>query len=344
MIRPRVLVIDDSAFARSVLTRLMRASGVIEVVGAAGDGGDGLERITRLDPDVVTLDLTMPGVNGLEVLRVLGGRPRPRVIAVSMSTIDTEIGAEALSLGAIELISKPAGSGADRLRDIGAELVAKILAAAGSLAQASAVELPPPVASKPSALALVPPPVSLVLIGTSTGGPQALTRLLSQLPATLGAPIAVALHIPAGYTEALARRLDRASPLHVVEAADGVALRPGMAVIAPGGMHLLIERVEAKFVARVSGRPERTYTPSVDDLFSSGAAAAGPAALGVILTGMGDDGLAGARELVAAGGALLTQSSASCVVYGMPRCVDEAKLGAVSVPLDAMAAEIVSRV
>lgn len=338
MRRPRVLVIDDSAFARTVLARLLRASGKIDVVGTTQDGRDGLERITALDPDVVTLDLMMPGVDGLAVLRGLQGRSRPRVIVVSISTIDSELGAEALSLGAIDLIAKPTGLGTDRLHEIGTELVAKILAAAAGYVVTAAAPTTSAVSSTP------PGHVELIVIGTSTGGPQALTRMMAGLPATLAAPIAIVLHIPAGYTEALARRLDKGSPLQVIEAQHGMELRPGCALLAPGGTHLRIERDGRALRAQLGALRSRPFTPSVDELFSSGAAAAGAGTLGVVLTGMGDDGLIGAHAIAAAGGTLLTEAASTCVIYGMPRCVDAAGLGATSVPIDGMAAEIARRV
>jgi two-component system chemotaxis response regulator CheB len=338
MRRPRVLVIDDSAFARTVLARLLRASGKIDVVGTTLDGGDGLERIAALDPDVVTLDLMMPGIDGLGVLRGLQGRSRPRVIVVSISTIDSELGAEALSLGAIDLIAKPTGLGTDRLHEIGTELVAKILAAA------TGYLVPVPVPATGPVSRTTPGRVELIVIGTSTGGPQALTRVMAGLPATLAAPVAIVLHIPVGYTEALARRLDKGSALEVVEAQHGMELRPGCVLLAPGGQHLRIERDGRVLRAQLGVLPAQQFTPSVDELFSSGAAAAGAGVLGVVLTGMGDDGLIGAHAIAAAGGGLLTEAASTCVIYGMPRCVDAAGLGATSIPLDAMAAEIARRV
>ncbi len=338
MRKPRVLVIDDSAFARTVLGRLMRASGQIDVVGTARDGRGGLERIESLDPDVVTLDLTMPDLDGLAVLRALQGRSRPRVIVVSISTIDTAIGAEALSLGAIDLIAKPTALATVRLHEIGDELVAKVVAAAAGYL------VPVPAAERVTLPLSQRSRIDLVMIGTSTGGPQALTRVMAGLPATLAAPIAIVLHIPAAYTEALAQRLDRSSPLHVVEARNGMELGPGLAILARGGEHLRIERDGRVLRARLSPLPVRPFTPSVDEMFTSGAAAVGAGALGVVLTGMGDDGLLGAHAIAAAGGTLITEAASTCVVYGMPRCVDNAQLGATSIPLDAMAEEIVSRV
>ena len=334
--RTRVLMIDDSAFARTVLSRILRASGMIDVVATARDGRDALEQIDALDPDVVTLDLTMPELDGLGVLRLLRHRPRPRVLVVSISTVETDLGIEALALGAIDVITKPTAVASDRLHELGDELVAKVLAVfAGVIAPAVAAPRPRPV----SAAALI----QLIMVGTSTGGPQALTRLMAGLPERLSAPVVMVLHIPLGYTEALAARLDKLSPLHVVEAHDGLVLHPGLAVLARAGMHLHVERDGAALVARLTTLPLEPFMPSVNELFTSGAAAVGADALGVVLTGMGDDGLDGSRAIAAAGGTLLTEAASSCVVYGMPRCVYEAGLGAYAVALDQMAAEIASR-
>ena len=333
--RPRVLVVDDSAFARTMLTKLLNASRKIEVVGRAHDGFAALEQIAALDPDVVTLDLTMPELDGIGVLRALANRPRPRVIVVSISGVDTELGAEALLLGAVDLVTKPTALASDRLQAIGDELVAKVLAAA---------------ADKPLQVATSSTPAAirrseLVVVGTSTGGPQALTRLLTALPADLASPVAIALHIPAGYTESLAARLDKLSKLRVVEAFDGLVLAPGMVVLARGGHQLRIHRSGGdQLHAEVSSLPARPFAPSVDELFLSAAAATGASTLGVVMTGMGDDGLEGSRAIAAAGGSLLTESAASCVVYGMPRVVDEAAIGASSVLLEDIASEIARRV
>jgi len=235
----------------------------------------------------------------------------------------------------VAIIAKPTALASDRLHEIRDDLV-KTIAALAPVALPVVPTPPPPV--RPSAS------VELVMIGTSTGGPQALTRLISALPGNLAAPVVIVLHIPAGYTEALAKRLDKASALRVVEASDGLALAPGLVVLARGGSHLRIVRDGNTLVTQVSPLPIRPFTPSVDELFLSAAAVAGPRLLGVVLTGMGDDGLEGSRAVAAAGGALLTEAAASCVVYGMPRCVHEAGLGAVSVHLDDMVKEIVRRV
>ena len=328
--KPRVLVVDDSAFARMLISRLLRDTNAIDVVGVARDGREALDKIAELEPDLVTLDLTMPELDGLEVLRQLRARPRPRVIVVSISTIDSEPGAEALSLGAIDLISKPTALASDRLAEIGDALIKKILAT-----------IPVPAVPVPTTIPTSLTRVELVMIGTSTGGPQALTRVLAGLPADLHAPVTIALHIPAEYTGSLAARLDRSSPLHVVEAENGMPIERGMAVLARGGSHLRIEGMPGALRARVDPLPLRPFAPSVDELFASGARSVGKGALGVVLTGMGDDGLVGARAIVAAGGRMITESMSTCVVYGMPRCVDEAGLGATSVPLEGIAKEIV---
>jgi two-component system chemotaxis response regulator CheB len=337
--RPRVVVVDDSAFARTVLSRVLRASGAIDVVATARDGHDALERIAALDPDVVTLDLTMPELDGIAVLRALGGRPRPRVLVVSISNIDTELGVEALALGAADVITKPTALASDRLTELGDELIAKVTAVArGAIAPSSPAPSPsPPIRARSAS------PTRLIMIGTSTGGPPALTLLMAGLPAGLSAPIAVALHIPPGYTHALAARLDKLSALRVVEAEDGLELVPGLVVLARGGIHLRVERDGAALRARLSAAQTLPFTPSVNELFRTGAAAVGAGALGVVLTGMGDDGLEGARAIAAAGGSLITEAASTCVVYGMPRCVYDAGLGARAVPLDQIAREIGNR-
>ncbi len=336
--KPRVLVVDDSAFARTVLSRLLRASGALDVAGTARDGQDALDKIAELDPDLVTLDLTMPNVDGLGVLRALANRPRPRVIVVSISSVDTELGAEALLLGAVDLVTKPTALASDRLNEIGDELVAKLVAI-GAPPDLTPVAPPrvAPVAARSSR-------VDLVMIGTSTGGPQALTRVVSALPAGLGAPVTIVLHIPEGYTESLAARLDKISPLTVREAEDGLELRPGLVVLARGGWHLRVHRHGGALYTEVARHPVAHFMPSVDELFTSGAAAVGAGALGVVMTGMGDDGLRGARLIAEARGSLITEDASTCVVYGMPRAVQQAGLGATSTVLGEIAAEIARRV
>jgi len=333
----RVLVADDSAFARKVLREVLSASPRIEVVGVARDGLEALERIEELKPDVLTLDLLMPNLDGIGVLRALPAASAPRVLVVSISDEDSALGIEALHLGAVDVVKKPTALATGRLYELGAELVAKVLAAAS----ARRIDREAPVAPLPAASLLGRGQTRLVAIGTSTGGPQALARLLAALPADFPCPIAVALHIPEGYTQTLAQRLDQNSPLAVAEAEDGMVLAPGRVALAPGGTHLTVQQTPEGLVARVlrQGSDTSLYVPSVSRLFAS-AAPLGPRAMAVVLTGMGDDGLEGARQLREAGGTVLTESESSCVVYGMPRCVWEAGLATARAPLEGMAALI----
>ena len=339
--RIRVLVVDDSAFARKVVREVLSASPALEVVGIARDGLEALEQIAELQPDVMTLDLVMPNLDGLGTLRALGGMAsKPKVVLVSISDEDSELVSEALELGAIDLVRKPTALATTRLYELGTELVRKVQAAAS----ARAVTLEP----IPSPLVLEPgpaPEVELAVIGTSTGGPHALTQLIPALPANFPACVAIALHIPSEYTGPLSARLNQVSALTVAEARDGMELRAGLAVLAPGGVHLSIERDGAKLVCRTSREPRTApYTPSVDVLFTSAAACSGARTLGVVLTGMGDDGLVGSRAIHAAGGRILTESEASSVIYGMPRSVYEAGLSLEGVTLSRMAEAMLRQV
>ncbi len=334
----RVLVVDDSAFARKVVRESLTTHPEIEVVATASDGIDALEKITALAPDVVTLDLVMPNLDGLGVLKALPPERRRRVVVVSMADGESELGVAALAAGAFDLVHKPTALAIDSLRDIAGELVEKVLLAASTPARAQAepvrVEPIRPIASSER----------VVLIGTSTGGPQALTQLITALPADFPAPVVIVLHIPRGYTEALAARLDADSALKVVEAREGLELRPGLVIVALAGMHLYLVSHGDRTCAHLDVEPLTSiHRPSVDVLFQSAAGTLGPRALGVVLTGMGDDGLAGSRAIVQAGGSVLTEAESSCVVYGMPRVVKEAGLSAGEAPLSAMAAKIAER-
>jgi two-component system chemotaxis response regulator CheB len=341
----RVLVVDDSAFARKVVREILSGSPRIQVVDIARDGLEALEKITELKPDVVTLDLVMPHLDGIGVLQALARTGGPRVIVVSTSDAESELGIQALECGAVDLVHKPTALATDRLYELSAELVRKVETAAAARAP-TALEAPFAAPAPLSAAAATTSGEGRVLvIGTSTGGPQALTRLLTALPGDFPLPIAAVVHIPPGYTQALARRLDQVSALSVVEAWDGLELRPGQAVIARAGMHLRLERRGPRSFAWLDLKPLLTpHRPSVDVLFETAAAAFGAGALGVVLTGMGDDGLSGSRAIREAGGKILTEAEVSCVVYGMPRCVYEAGLAEAEAPLEEMAAEILRHI
>jgi two-component system chemotaxis response regulator CheB len=332
----RVLLVDDSAFVRKVLREVLARHAEIEVVGFARDGLEALEKIAELSPDVMTLDLTMPNLDGIGVLDELVGKPKPAVVVVSTSPADSELVVRALERGAVDMVQKPTALASDRLYELGSELVAKIQAAAIARRIAQ-----PPIAQ---VRARLPSTRELLVIGTSTGGPQALTKLLPALPEDYPLPIAIALHIPAGYTQSLARRIDELSALEVVEAEPGIELLPGRAVLARGGSHLKIKRNREALIGVVTQMPvDRPHHPSVDVLFESAAQVVGAGAIALVLTGMGNDGLAGSRFVRSAHGVILTEAEASCVVYGMPRAVAEAGLSDASAPLERLPALLVER-
>lgn len=340
MERVRVVAVDDSAFARNVLRSVLTSDPRIELVEVARDGLDALEKIAATKPDVVTLDLVMPQLDGLAVLRALSTQPNaPHVIVVSISDASSALGVEALASGAFDLVAKPTALATSRLFELAGPLVSKVLAAAEARRNAS--RRPPRPAAPPIAPAVARnkrPRAQLVVVGTSTGGPQALTRLLHALPGDFPAPIAIALHIPEGYTRSMAERLDAMCALTVREAEDGIELVPGLAVIAPGGRHMHIERgADGRLRGRVRDGGEDLYVPSVDRLFDSAADAAGDRLLAVVLTGMGNDGLRGATKVRELGGAVVSESEASCVVYGMPRAIAEAQLSMAEASVDEMA-------
>lgn len=337
----RVLVVDDSAFSRKVIRECLSDSGDIEVVGIARSGLEALEKIAELSPDVITLDLVMPDLDGVGVLRALSAenavRPAPRVVVVSVSGVNSELGLEALQSGAVDLVQKPTALANDRLYELRADLVSKVRAAAVARpARARSAQGPTPAAT------VVAPShgMQAIVIGSSTGGPQALSRVLAAIPGDFPLPLAIALHIPAEYTEAMARRFDRSCAIDVAEAYDGLEMRPGLAVLARGGSHLRLQRLDARVIARVEAFPVMPFYPSVDVLFRSAAEAYSGCVLGVVLTGMGTDGLDGARAIRAAGGRIVTESESTAIVYGMPQAVHAAGLANAEVPLDSMVDEI----
>lgn len=333
----RVLVVDDSAFARKVLREVL-SSGGIDVVGIARDGLEALEQIALLKPDVITLDLVMPNLDGIGVLRALPKEHTPRVVVVSMSHEESELGVEALQAGATTVVQKPTALATEQLY----ELKDVLLRAVQEAALARYVGTGEPVVPVPTAQASNS---DLVVIGTSTGGPQALTRLLAALPRDFPVPLAIALHIPVGYTEELAKRLNHGSAIEVVEAYEGLELRPGLAVLARGGMHLKFVRRQGRGYVTLDVEPrDEPHAPSVNVLFESATQQFGGRVLGVVLTGMGNDGLRGARAIRGAGGQILSEAEQSCVVYGMPRVVQEEGLANAQARLEDMASAIARHV
>ena len=330
----RVLVVDDSAFVRKVVSQMLTRSPFLEVVGTARDGEEALEMIERLSPDVVTLDLVMPRMDGLEFLRrQMAKRPIP-VVVCSISHESGAAAIEAFELGAVEFVQKPTALATDRVFEIAAELVAKVKSAASSFPSPAVERVAPVPEPAPAAIPGVASPkravrADIVTIGISTGGPQALRHLIPQFPADFPVPIAVVLHMPVGYTAMYASRLNDISALRVVEAGNGDAVTPGAMYLAPAGQHLSFLRGNDGVVrTHLDLAPTDTqHRPSVDVLFRSAAEVYGGRVLGVVMTGMGSDGLVGSAHVQAKGGRILTEAESSCVVYGMPRSVVEAGVG-----------------
>ena len=343
MKRPlRVVVVDDSAYIRKVVKEMLSRDGSIEVIGTARDGEDALELVERLRPDVVTCDLIMPGVGGVEFIRrQMAARPVPIVI-VSIAAESSERVLSGLDAGAIDFVQKPTALATDKVYDLGEELVAKIVAAA----EAPLARLREPAPLEPLPKMTPTGRYDIVVIGVSTGGPQGLRTVIPRLPADFPVPVVIVLHMPIGYTETYAKRLDDASALTVVEAHDGDVVRPGVVFVAPAGRHLTFSRDPRGTVRiRLDLSPlDTVHRPSVDVLFQSAADVYGDRVLAVVMTGMGDDGRQGAAWIKARGGSVLTEAEETCVVYGMPRSVVEAGLSDASVPLDRLSEALVERI
>jgi two-component system chemotaxis response regulator CheB len=326
----RAVVCDDSAFMRRFLADALRACGV-DVVAQAPDGRLALEACARYRPDVLTLDLQMPGMSGMDVLRALPGGGPGVIVVSSYSPEGSAAAVDALASGAAEVIAKP---GADTsLTKFAADLAGSVKAAAASRHRRPALALRAPSPARRVRRLSRP----LVVIASSTGGPRALSEVVPRLPSPCGAGVLIVQHMPAGFTESLARRLDGLSALGVREAADGDRIEPGVALIAPGGYHLRL-RGTAVHLSRedaVGGLRPRA------DITIADAARDWPGrCVLLVLTGMGADGLAGARALKATGGIVLSEAEATCVVYGMPRAVEEAGLSDVVQPLGDLAAAV----
>lgn len=322
----RVLVVDDSALMRKLIPQILEKDGTIKVIGTAMDGSFGLKKIEELKPHVVTLDLEMPRMNGIEMMREITRRYRLPVIVFSAHSRDgARETLKALALGAFDFVTKPATAASGTLEGIAYELAMKIKAAAISGIPKMIAEIPPArlKARYPKDHAHRPPS-RVVAIGISTGGPNALEYLLSQMPADFGGCLLIAQHMPAGFTEMLAKRLDENSLLQVREACSGDQLLSGQALICPGNRHLLIRHTAHGHIAVVSDSPRvNGHRPSADVLFRSVAQEFGARSIALIMTGMGDDGAEAIGMVKDTGGLALAQNSSSCVVDSMPRSAIE---------------------
>ena len=373
-----VLIADDSPFMRTALTRMVESDDSLRVIGTAQSGLDALAKIDALQPDVVTLDIDMPGMDGLETLkRVMAEKPRPVIIVSSLARRGAEATIEALELGAFDCIAKGLSYASEDVLKVQNELVSKIKAAAGpyffgasapgarileagesvrahaSAAAASVsrsimpatrvpvLQMPAPrISRRPDPLpplttaskAIVP---AVIAIAASTGGPKALNGLLSALPANLPVPILVVQHMPVGFTAPFAKHLDDNCHLQVSEAKQGDLMQAGHVYVAPAGKHLTVRRRSAsEVVVNLALLPSNVlHIPSADVMMSSVAEVFGSSAMGIILTGMGDDGTRGMKAIFSAGGLTLGQDQATCVVYGMPRSCAEMGVLSQVVPL-----------
>lgn len=336
----RVLVVDDSALMRQMISRFLTEAGM-EVVGTARDGVEGLELAVKLRPDVITLDVEMPKLDGLEMLRRLMHIAPTRVVMLSSLTQEhAPATVEALALGAIDVVAKPSGGISLDLHRVRDELIQKVTLAAsarllpgGDVPRRGAVEGRRPAAGHS--------PFRMVVIGASTGGPRALTRLVAALPGDFPVPIVVVQHMPAGFTASLAQRLDGVSPLKVQEGREGVVAQPGEVWVAPGGVHLVFRDGRLRLDR---GPAHLGVRPAVDVTVASAVRQWGAGVLLVVLTGMGMDGAKGARLVKQAGGKVIAQDEATSVVYGMPRAVAEMGYADAVRPLDAIPDTLVAMV
>lgn len=340
----KVLVVDDSAYVRKVVKEMLSRSPDIEVVGVARDGREALELVEKLQPDVITCDLIMPELDGVGFVREqMKRRPIPIIIA-SIASETGDAALRALDAGAVDFIQKPTALATEKILEISAELVAKVKAAA-AIPLLRVRRLTPPVIPEASGNGTRVERqglVDMVVLGISTGGPQALKHLIPLLPADFPVPIAIVMHMPVGYTEMYARALNEKAPLKVREAQEGDEVKPGTVLLAPGGRHLsFIRQDDGSVVAHLDARPfEMLHRPSVDVLFQSAAEVYQNRVLGVVMTGMGSDGKQGAAWIKSKGGLIYTEAEETCVVFGMPFSVVDAGLSDRTVPLDRMARAI----
>jgi two-component system chemotaxis response regulator CheB len=348
----RVLIVDDSALVRKLLSEMLATARDIEVVGTAADPYAARERIKQLNPDVITLDVEMPRMDGITFLEnLMRLRPMPVVMVSSLTQQGADVTLRALELGAVDFVAKPRIDVAGTLSDYADELIAKVKVAASARInpRANQPRAVRPVDARHSADAVLPAAVPrrvlqtterVIAIGSSTGGTEAIRELLQALPPDAPA-IVISQHIPAAFSKPFAERMDRSSAMSVCQATDGQYILPGHVYIAPGDHHLLVERDGARYRCRLSdGPPVNRHRPSVDVMFRSVAQNVGPNALGVILTGMGDDGARGLKEMLEAGAATIAQDEASSVVWGMPGAAF--KMGAAQqvLPLHRIPAEL----
>ncbi len=345
--RIRVLVTDDSVVVRKLVSQALAQNPAIEVVGAAANGRIALTKVRQLDPDLVTMDIEMPEMDGITAVRELraAGFTKPIIMCSTLTERGASATLDALAAGASDYVTKPSNQGSieKSLQVMADDLVPKVLALGPRRAMV-VPRLPRPVAAAAPAAAArkgPTPTVEMVVIGSSTGGPNALATVVGGLTKRPRVPIVIVQHMPPVFTRQLSERLDRIGNISVVEAHDGQSLQPGTIYVAPGGRHLEIKSVAGLGAVRLTDGPPVNYCrPSVDVMFDSAVASYGGALLGVVLTGMGADGAVGAGKIVAAGGTVLAQDAATSVVWGMPGAVTEAGYAHAVLPLGDIASAI----
>lgn len=350
MAKTRVVVVDDSALVRSLLTEIINRQVDMECIGAAADPLVAREMIRTLNPDVITLDVEMPRMDGIDFLsKLMRLRPMPVVMVSTLTERGADVTLRALELGAVDFVAKPKIGVADGLRLLAEDITDKVRIAAKAHIRKTHVPAPAP-AGSPAAAARAPiaslgrlSTEKIIFIGASTGGTEATKEVLINLPPDCPA-VVITQHMPPGFTKSYAARLDGLCKIRVAEARDGERILPGHAYIAPGGFHLSVERSGANYIARVQdGEPVNRHKPSVEVLFKSAARVVGPNALGIMLTGMGADGAKAMKELRDAGSYNYVQDEASCVVFGMPREAINAGAAHEVLPLTQIAPKLIER-
>jgi len=336
----KVLVVDDSFVMRKVITRMLEKDPQIEVAGTAGDGRDALEKVESLQPDVMTLDIEMPVMNGIDVLKqVMAKRPMPVIMMSALTKEGADITIEALHLGACDFVTKDLSGLSSPAAGIEGELINKVKNVAKNktkylLKRLDALKKPVAFNSDKKIRH------EILSIGASTGGPPALQHILSSLPGDFPIPVVIAQHMPKLFTQSFAQRLNALSRLEVKEAEDKEVLKAGVALVAPGDTHISLKRRGRDVVVEFVDGAKFIYRPSVDLLLSTTAEAYESLSIGVILTGMGSDGLAGMKELKSKNGYVIAQNEETCVVYGMPKAVINANITDAVLPVDKIPEEI----
>jgi len=344
----RVLVVDDSAFVRQALTRMLASDPGIEVVGTASDGAEGHAKACALKPDVITLDVRMPKMDGLEALRrIMKDCPTPVLLLSSHTSEGADVTMRGLEIGAMDFVDKSSVQGQMNLLELAEELKSKVRALASVPRARMVALLPRPWPSNKGA----PRPTQargraeVVVIGTSTGGPPALQAIIPRLPEDFPSAVLVVQHMPVGFTKSLAQRLDSRSVLNVREAEDGEVVAAGCVLVAPAGRHMKVRRAGGATRVWLDDEPRAAlHRPSIDVLMASVAQVYGARVLGVILTGMGSDGVEGLRAIRKAGGRAVAESEETCVIYGMPKAAAEAGVVDDVISLDRMADEILTAI